>query len=127
MPNGIESSYSGADNRALRNAQRTDQVREQNQVERRQTENLQSEATSNEQRSRDRAAQNNGLLAENNATQTLNSPSSQTLQELDRRQASSQNEQASPRGQAALNSYQSLESDNQRQALSQQVKVDISV
>lgn len=127
MPNGIESNYSALDNRALQNAQRTDQVREQNQVERRQTEDLQSQATANEQRARDNAAQNNGLLAENSASQTLNSPSAETIQQLDQRQAASQNDQASPRGQAALNSYQSLESDNQRQALSQQVKVDISV
>jgi len=123
MPNGIESSYNNVNARALQNEQRTDAVREQNQVQIRQQSELQSEAARSEQRDRDQAAQNSELLE----SQTVAAPSQQTLNELDRQQAARQSENASGLGQTALNSYRSLETEQQRRDISSQVNVDITI
>jgi hypothetical protein len=77
---------------------------------------LRSEATANEQRSRDRAAQDNGILAE---------PAKSVVRsDLAAAQAYSQSRPASNN---AASGYQQAANDQAKQQLEAKVKVDISV
>ena len=118
MPEGI-----GYDNISTRIPEQTRVVQNRRPEERRE---LESTATNNEQRARDRAAQNNGLVA--TPTETLVQPNERTIQQLQSNQerVNDSLDNASGLGRTAVNSYQSLDRKELNDNLSSNVKVDIT-
>jgi len=118
MPEGI-----GYNNISTRIPDQTRVAENRRPEERRE---LESTATSNEQRARDRAAQNNGLLA--TPTETVVRPNEQTIQQLQSNQerANATQDNVSGLGRTAVNSYQSLARQESNDNLSSNVRVDIT-
>ena len=89
-----------------------------------QTRELDSSSTSNEQRARDRAAQNNGLLA--TPEETVVRPNEQTITQLQSNQQSQMPSNASGLGRTAVQSYQSLDNAEFSENMRNNVRVDVS-
>lgn len=129
MPNGIDSNYQNVN---LQNTRRDEVSRPESQQrpegpqapDSRDVAELQSQASANEQRSRDRAAQNNGLLA--SPSEQVTAPSAETISQLQQNQQQQAPANASGLGVTANKAYQSLANQEFSQNISQSVKVDIT-
>ena len=120
MPVGI--GYDNGQTRIPEQGRQVQQSPAEDVRRRERTETLENRA--NEQRARDRAAQNNGLLAE--SQQTVIRPDPQTLATLESHASSSNPNNANGLGQTAIRSYQSLEQREIADNLGKNIKVDIT-
>lgn len=87
-------------------------------------DNLTSQATTQEQIARDRAAQSNGLLS--TTVEKVISPSSETVNQLQKLSSSQYPDNANGLGRAAIQSYGQYSNSQIRSDLADHVKVDIS-
>lgn len=119
-----EQQISNREEQRVSDDQRIETVRENTQT--REQDNLNSEAARQEQRQRERELQTERL--EGTSQPQITPPNQDTIRQLEqnatRQQEQSQN--ASGLGQTAINSYNSLSSQQQNELLRGQVNVDIT-
>jgi len=123
MPVGI--GYEGGQSRIPEQNRAVQTDRAEPTRRREEARELESSSTANEQRARDRAAQNNGLLA--TPEQTVVRPSQETVAQLQANEQSQNLSNASGLGQTATRSYRSLENTEFNENIRRDVRVDISV